>query len=126
MKIEAYSGKYDDEIIALVLSIQNEEAKIDLSLVEQPDLTDIARFYQKDGGNFWIALADGKSDRHSGTHDERKRLCRAQKVFRPKGIPLTEGRSCSVYTAADLCRGKGRKARDTGHAVGGACVPPFL
>ncbi len=60
MKIEAYSGKYDDEIIALVLSIQNEEAKIDLSLVEQPDLTDIARFYQKDGGNFWIALADGK------------------------------------------------------------------
>lgn len=60
MKIEAYSGKYDDEIIALILSIQNEEAKIDLSLAEQPDLTDIARFYQKDGGNFWIALADGK------------------------------------------------------------------
>ena len=45
MKIEAYSGKYDDEIIALILSIQNEEAKIDLSLAEQPDLTDIARFY---------------------------------------------------------------------------------
>ena len=42
------------------MSIQNEEAKIDLSLAEQPDLTDIARFYQKDGGNFWIALADGK------------------------------------------------------------------
>ena len=59
-KIETYSGKFDDEIIALILSIQNEEAKIELSLQEQPDLLDIHRSYQQPGGEFWIALSDGR------------------------------------------------------------------
>ncbi len=60
MKIETYSGKYDNEIISLILSIQNNEAKIGLSLQEQPDLLDIHRSYQQSGGEFWIALSDGR------------------------------------------------------------------
>ena len=60
LKIETYSGKFDDEIIALILSIQNEEAKIGLSLQEQPDLLDIHRSYQQPGGEFWVALSDGR------------------------------------------------------------------
>ena len=60
MKIETYSGKFDDEIISLILSIQNDEAKIGLSLGEQPDLMDIHRCYQQPGGEFWIALSDGR------------------------------------------------------------------
>ncbi len=60
MKIETYSGKYDDELIELILSIQNDEAKIGLSLQEQPDLLDIHRCYQQSGGEFWIALSDGR------------------------------------------------------------------
>lgn len=60
MNIETYSGKYDDEIISLILSIQNDEAKIGLSLQEQPDLLDIHRSYQQDGGEFWLALSDGR------------------------------------------------------------------
>lgn len=60
MKIEAYSGKFDDEIISLILSIQNDEAKIGLSLQEQPDLLDIHGSYQQPGGEFWIALSDGR------------------------------------------------------------------
>ena len=59
MLIETYSGKYDEEIIALILDIQNNESKINLSLEEQPDLLDISECYQKKGGEFWIALADG-------------------------------------------------------------------
>ena len=35
MQIETYSGKYDDEIISLILDIQNHESKINLSLEEQ-------------------------------------------------------------------------------------------
>lgn len=50
LKIETYSGKFDDEIISLILSIQNDEAKIGLSLQEQPDLLDIHRSYQQQGG----------------------------------------------------------------------------
>ena len=60
MKIETYSGKYDDEIISLILNIQNNEAKIGLSLEEQPDLKDIHRFYQQNGGEFWVAVSDGE------------------------------------------------------------------
>ena len=59
MQIETYSGKHDDEIIALILDIQNNEAKINLSLREQPDLMDIAASYQQAGGEFWIAVEDG-------------------------------------------------------------------
>lgn len=60
MEIETYSGKYDDEIISLILDIQNNEAKIDLPLEEQPDLKDIHRFYQQNGGEFWVAVSDGE------------------------------------------------------------------
>lgn len=58
MHIETYSGKYDKEIVSLILDIQNNEAKINLSLEEQPDLLDINRYYQQNGGEFWIALSD--------------------------------------------------------------------
>ena len=60
MKIETYSGKFDEEIISLILSIQNDEAKIGLSLQEQPDLLSIHRSYQQPGGEFWIALYEGE------------------------------------------------------------------
>ena len=60
ISIETYNGKYDDEIISLILDIQNNESKINLSLEEQPDLKDIRNCYQKDGGEFWIAIKNGE------------------------------------------------------------------
>lgn len=32
LQIETYSGRYDNEIISLILSIQNNEAKINLPI----------------------------------------------------------------------------------------------
>ena len=60
LQIATYNGKFDDEIISLILSIQNDEAKIGLSLQEQPDLLNIHRCYQQSGGEFWVALSDGR------------------------------------------------------------------
>ena len=60
MQIETYHGSYTDEIQALILDIQNNEAKIGLSLQEQPDLLDIHSSNQQGGGEFWVALSDGK------------------------------------------------------------------
>ena len=57
MHIETYSEKYKDDIISLILDIQNNEAHINLSLQEQPDLLDISSCYQQKGGEFWIALS---------------------------------------------------------------------
>ena len=60
IQIETYCGKYDDEIVSLILDIQNNEAKIRLSLEEQPDLLDIRQSYQLNGGEFWVATDNGK------------------------------------------------------------------
>lgn len=60
ISIETYNEKYDDEIISLILDIQNNESKINLSLEEQPDLKDIRNCYQKDGGEFLIAIKNGE------------------------------------------------------------------
>ena len=60
MEIEAYSGKYDGEIVSLILGIQNQEAGIGRSLEEQPDLNDIRGCYQDSGGQFWLAMSDGR------------------------------------------------------------------
>ncbi|MCI1274377.1 MAG: GNAT family N-acetyltransferase [Clostridiaceae bacterium] len=56
MKIIKYKNNYKQQIIDLVLHIQNSEAKINLSIDEQPDLLNIPFFYEKNGGEFWIAI----------------------------------------------------------------------
>lgn len=58
MRIIRYEEKYRDQIIELILHIQNEEAKIHLSIEEQPDLLDIPACYDRNGGGFWIAVED--------------------------------------------------------------------
>ena len=50
MKIMTYQEEYKQQIIDLILHIQNEEAKINLSLEERPDLLNIPNFYEKDSG----------------------------------------------------------------------------
>lgn len=56
MEIIRYREMYRQQVIDLILHIQNEEAKIHLSLEEQPDLLDIPGCYEKDGGGFWLAV----------------------------------------------------------------------
>jgi len=56
MVITGYKSKYKEEVIQLILTIQNQEACIDLPLEDQPDLNDVEQAYMKDGGYFWIAL----------------------------------------------------------------------
>jgi len=47
-------------VASLILPIQREEFGIPITLEEQPDLLDIAGFYQKGNGNFWVALSAGR------------------------------------------------------------------
>lgn len=53
MKIEfhTYSASYEQQIIDLILSIQQNEFDLPITLEAQPDLDDIAAFYQKGKGN---------------------------------------------------------------------------
>ena len=59
MEIVSYQEKYKQQIIHLILHIQNDEAKINLPIEEQPDLLDIPSNYEKNGGRFFVAV-DGE------------------------------------------------------------------
>lgn len=56
MNITMYQTQYRQQIIDLILHIQNDEANINLSIEEQPDLLDIPLYYEKNGGAFWVAV----------------------------------------------------------------------
>ena len=56
--IEAYNDLHKHEVADLILSIQNAEFGIPITLELQPDLNTIPEFYQTNNGNFWIAKID--------------------------------------------------------------------
>ena len=55
IRIADYTAEYQDKVIDLILTIQQQEFNIPITLHEQPDLTDIESFYQMKG-SFWVAL----------------------------------------------------------------------
>ncbi|MDX2213024.1 MAG: GNAT family N-acetyltransferase [Oculatellaceae cyanobacterium bins.114] len=54
--IQPYSYKFQDQLVALILHIQQQEFAIPITLEDQPDLLNISQFYQHGKGNFWVAL----------------------------------------------------------------------
>ena len=60
MRITEYTDDYKKQVIELILHIQNDEAGINLSIDEQPDLTDIDSCYSKNGGKFWLAVENNE------------------------------------------------------------------
>lgn len=53
--------EYDrDEVIALVLSCQNDGTRPYVSVEDQPELLHITEKYMGSGGNFWVAKDQGK------------------------------------------------------------------
>ena len=60
MKIIEYTNDYDWQVKDLILNIQNDEAKINLTIEEQPDLLDIKTYYFDNGGKFWLAVEDNE------------------------------------------------------------------
>jgi RimJ/RimL family protein N-acetyltransferase len=55
IEIASYSEPDRESVVALILPIQQLEFGIPITLHDQPDLLDIAGFYQKGKGNFWVA-----------------------------------------------------------------------
>lgn len=53
-----YEGGRDSDIANMVLTIQNDEQGLGLTVADQPDLEDISAAYDK--GGFWVAASEGK------------------------------------------------------------------
>ena len=81
MNIVSYSDGFKDQVISLVLSIQNGEAGVGLTLDDQPDLSNIKSHYFTQGGGFWLALDE--KDRVIGTLglQVRENACGVMKKF---------------------------------------------
>lgn len=58
--VEQCKPEYQPQILNLILQIQQEEYNIAITQADQPDLLDIAQFYQNGVGNFWVALHTGQ------------------------------------------------------------------
>jgi len=58
VSILPFSRQYADGVVEVILPIQQHEFDIPITLEAQPDLQDIAAFYQRGQGHFWIAVDD--------------------------------------------------------------------
>ncbi|MBK9983526.1 MAG: GNAT family N-acetyltransferase [Saprospiraceae bacterium] len=56
--IQEFIPIYQSQVTDHILDIENNEFNMNLTLDMQPDLADIHAMYQKQKGNFWIALHD--------------------------------------------------------------------
>lgn len=56
LTVRTFSPAHAERVASLIVSIQREEFGIPITLDAQPDLRDIAGFYQHGAGNFWVAL----------------------------------------------------------------------
>jgi|ERR1700733_9091874 GNAT superfamily N-acetyltransferase len=54
--IVPFAGKYQKAVEELVLPIQKIEFGVPVTVEGQPDLADVAGFFQHGCGNFWLAL----------------------------------------------------------------------
>lgn len=57
--IVPFSPAHADGVVSVILPIQQSEFGIPITLEAQPDLKNIAGFYQHGIGNFWVALEAG-------------------------------------------------------------------
>jgi len=60
LDIQSIGDSYSEQLVDLILTIQQQEFNIPVTIQDQPDLIEIESFYQASGGNFWGAFIDGE------------------------------------------------------------------
>lgn len=60
VEIQSLDNAFSDQAIDLILTIQQKEFNIPITIDDQPDLRQIESFYKASGGNFWGAFIDGE------------------------------------------------------------------
>ncbi|MEA5403752.1 GNAT family N-acetyltransferase [Arcicella sp. DC2W] len=58
--IQSFENQYTDQVVDLILTIQQKEFQVPITINEQQDLLDIPNFYQQNHGNFWVALHENQ------------------------------------------------------------------
>ena len=58
IRIVPFASQHGESVGALIVGIQRDEFQIPITLKDQPDLEDIAAFYRRGRGNFWVAVSN--------------------------------------------------------------------
>lgn len=74
-----------EAVAALILSIQQQEFGLPITLADQPDLQAVAPFYQTGCGGFWVAEAQGAIIGTLGLRDFGFRRAALRKMFVAEG-----------------------------------------
>ena len=59
IQIQPFENQDTDQIVELILTIQQKEFFVPITINEQQDLLNIPTFYQQGNGNFWVAKYEG-------------------------------------------------------------------
>jgi N-acetylglutamate synthase-like GNAT family acetyltransferase len=60
LEIKILNNTYSESVIDLILTIQQKEFNVPITIEDQPDLMQIEEFYFASGGGFWGAFIDGE------------------------------------------------------------------
>ena len=60
IEIKSFAPVFEKQVVDLIVAIQQKEFNIPITADDQPDLKNIPEYYQKENGNFWIALQNDK------------------------------------------------------------------
>lgn len=79
--VEPFTPKFSEQVPLLIVSIQRDEFGIPIDLAAQPDLQNIAEYYQHGLGNFWIARLGTKVVGTVALLDIENGNCALRKMF---------------------------------------------
>ncbi|MEM6161504.1 GNAT family N-acetyltransferase [Erwinia sp. P6884] len=85
ISLKRYQPGYQQGVVSLILPIQNQEFGIEITAEQQPDLSEIEAFYQRGGGDFWLALAGGRVVGCIGLKDLGNQQAALRKMFVAEG-----------------------------------------
>lgn len=60
IQIVRHAASLTDAVIELILEIQRKEFGLEIQATDQPDLLDVASYYQTGAGDFWVALCQNQ------------------------------------------------------------------
>lgn len=110
-KIITFSKDYEQQVIELIVAIQSGEFGVKITAADQPDLKDIANFYQINNGNFWIAIQGGEVLGTISLTDIGNQQVGLRKMFVKqgyRGMPLNIGQNL-MDLVFDWCKDKSIK-----------------
>lgn len=79
--IQRYRATYQPGVVQLILPIQNQEFGIAITAEQQPDLSEIEKFYQQGNGDFWLAQIDDRVVGCIGLKDIGQQQTALRKMF---------------------------------------------